>query len=137
MAKLRGIDFLVDVNEGSEAVPDWQTVAGQRGATLTIDGADIDATDKDSEWEDNLPGHRSWKLSGDGLYGETVAGLEEIEDRLMAGEQMQVRLMLPSGAKRVGMATVTSFEISPPHDGVATASYEFKGAGALEKEAAA
>lgn len=132
MAALKGIDFVVQKNTGSEETPNWETIAGQRGATLTINNAEIDATTKDgSGWEEKLVGLKSWSLDFDGLYSEDDDVLQELETDVLAGNKVHVRLKTPGDNTFHGDCIITDFSIEAPHDGEATASGSLAGAEAL------
>lgn len=128
----KGIDFVVKINTGTVQTPTWTTIAGARGGTLTVDTDTIDVSDKDgSGWEEHLAGLRSWSIDHDGMTDETDLGLEKLNDEALAGNQVGIQFVTPSGRTYDGQATITSFTLDAPHDGAATAAATFQGTGAL------
>lgn len=134
MPAVSGVDFIVQVNTGTEAAPVWTAVGGQRGATLNMGTDEIDTTSKDSAgWHEGLPSIRNWSLDFDALLIQGDAGLTALENMFMNHTQVQVRLSTPSAATYTGKATLTDFSYEGPHDGEATASGSLTGTGALTK----
>jgi TP901-1 family phage major tail protein len=132
-----GVDFIVKVNTGTEAVPVYTAVGGQRGGTLNGGTDEIDVSSKDSNgWKESLAGLKNWSLEFDSLLIESDAGLVALETAWLAGEKVQVQLATPAGATYTGPAIVTDFSYEAPHDGEATAKGTLTGAGALAKVAA-
>jgi TP901-1 family phage major tail protein len=134
MAKITGVSFLIKVNTGTEAVPVWTSVGGQKSATLQLTAEEIDATDKLSEdWYESLPSFRKWSLSGSGNGDEADTGLKELEDAWFAGMQVPVQLETPSGTKYSGEATLTDLSYEAPHDNLFSFSVTLSGSGVLTK----
>ena len=132
-----GVDFVIQVNTGTEATPSWTTVAGQRGATLNRSTDVVDTTSKDSNgWEENTPSIRHWSIDFDGLLVENDAAFVELENAYMNNEQVHVQMVTAAGNKFEGTATLTDFPIEAPHDGEATYSGTLQGSGALTKVSA-
>lgn len=131
---LKGIDFIIEVNTGTEASPVWTAIAGQRGGSFNGSGDTMDSTSKDgSGWEENIVGLRSWSIDFDGLHSETDVGLQKVFDEWIAGNQVHVRMKFPSGTTYEGDATITDISIDAPHDDVATATGSLEGSGAITK----
>jgi len=127
-----GILCLLKVNTGTPEIPVYTSVGAQRNATLKMDGKEIDVTSKDSGgWEENVPGTKSWAIDCDGLYMDGDAAQTELEDAYMAGDQIMVNVVTPSGRLYAGTATITSLEIAAPHDKEMTNKVSLKGSGAL------
>lgn len=134
MPAVSGVDFIVQVNTGTDAAPVWTPVGGQRGATLNMSTDEIDVTSKDSNnWHEGLPSIRNWSLDFDALLIQGDAGLTALENAFMGQTQVQVRLATPSGSTYTGKATLTDFSYEAPYDGEATASGSLTGTGALTK----
>ena len=71
-----GVDFLLKVNTGSEENPSWITIGGQRGATLSMTAAMIDASNKMSgAWTTSVPGLMSWSIDADAVILTDIAGM--------------------------------------------------------------
>ncbi|MEB6213526.1 phage major tail protein, TP901-1 family [Enterococcus casseliflavus] len=131
---IKGIDFLVKVNTGTTELPNYVSVAGQRGASLSRDAETMDSTSKDSQgWNENLSGFKSWSIDSDGLLVEDDAGYLALEDAYMEGEPVIISLTTASGNKYEGKAIVTSLPLDAPYDDLATYEVTFTGTGALAK----
>lgn len=127
---LRGIDYVIQVDDGGV----YKTIAGQRGAALNVSTSEIDASTKDGAgWEEKLAGLRSWSIDFDGLHAEDDAALDLLEERILAGLTVNVRLQLPSGGLFSGEAIITNYDVDAAHDDLATASGTLTGTGALTK----
>lgn len=128
-----GVTFFVQVNTGTASAPIYTTIAGGRNATLSMETATINTTDKDSDnWEENLPGVRSWSLDHKGLLEEDAATQDILWDAYLNHTQCKVQAFLPSGRRLYGLATLTSFSVDGPSE-EATINASFKGSGALTK----
>ena len=134
MSAVTGVDFLIQVNTGTEAAPVWTTVAGQQNATLNREVDDADITSKDSNgWYEGLPTIRNWSIDFDGLIVESDTGYQALEDAYMNNEILQVQLLTPAGNKYTGKAYLTDFPIEAPYDDAATYSGTLQGTGPLTK----
>lgn len=130
----KGIDFIVQVNTGTEASPNWVTVGGQQGGTLNLSSDDIDASDKDGGgWTERLVGLLDWSIDFDALHSESDTGLSELFDEWILGNQVHVRFQLPSGDYYEGNVNISDLSIDAPHDDAATAAGTLDGAEQLEK----
>lgn len=131
---VKGIDFLVKVNTGTDSEPVYTTVGGQRGASLNRDAETMDTTSKDSQgWSESVPGLKSWSIEADGLLTENDAGYLALEKAYMDGEAVVVNITTAGGNKYEGKAIISSFPLSAPYDDLATFEVSFTGTGALKK----
>ena len=134
MPAVTGVDFLIQVNTGTEATPTWTTVAGQQNATLNREVDEADITSKDSDgWYEGLPTIRNWSIDFDGLIVEDDTGYKALEDAYMNNEILQVQIVTPVGNKYTGKAYLTDFPIEAPYDDAATYSGTLQGTGPLTK----
>lgn len=134
----KGIDFIINVNTGTVALPVWTKVAGQRGGSLSRGADTFDSTSKDSDgWLGNEIGFKNWELSSEGLLVETDTGYKELEDAFMNDEKVKVQLVTAAGNKYEGFAIITDFPVDAPYDDLATYSITLLGDGALTKVAVA
>lgn len=135
-----GVDFLLKVNTGSEENPSWITIGGQRGATLSMTAAMIDASNKMSgAWTTSVPGLMSWSIDADAVILTDIAGMA-----VEAGRQcllssfynrklVHVRYVRKDGSKFQGYAAITDLSEEAPHDDVATYKIKLEGSGAPEE----
>ena len=135
-----GVDFLIKVNTGSAEVPVWTTIGGQRGATLNLTSAQIDASNKMSgAWTTSVPGLLSWSIDADAVLltaasGLTVdAGRAKLLNVFAARELVHVRYVRKDGSKFQGYAAISDLSEEAPHDGVATFKITLQGTGAPEE----
>lgn len=132
MAKQQGIDFIVSVNTGTDAVPVWTKVGGQRGATLNRSADTLDSTSKDSNgWKENEYSFKEWGIDSEGLLLDSDVGYSELEDAFMNAVKVKIQMVTASGKKYEGMSLVTDFPIEAPYDDLATYSVTFTGDGEL------
>jgi TP901-1 family phage major tail protein len=130
----KGIDFIINVNTGTEGIPVWTKVAGQRGGSLSRGADTFDSTSKDSDgWLQNEVGFKNWELSSEGLLVETDAGYTALEDAFMNDEKVKVQMVTAGGNKYEGFAIITDFPVDAPYDDLATYSITLLGDGALSK----
>jgi len=135
-----GVDFLLKVNIGTADSPIWVTIGGQRGATLSMTAAVIDASNKMSgAWTTSVPGLMSWSIDADAVMLTDAAGLsvDEGRSKLLAcfssRELVHVRYVRKDGSKFQGYAAITDLSEEAPHDGVATYKIKLEGSGAPEE----
>jgi len=135
-----GVDFLIKVNTGTAEVPVWTTIGGQRGATLSLTAAQIDASNKQSgAWTTSVPGLLSWSIDADAVLLTDVSGLTVDAGRakLMScftnRELVHVRYARKDGSKFQGCAAITDLSEESPHDGAATFKITLNGTGAPEE----
>lgn len=140
MSKI-GIDFLLYAtveNDATTGEPIWVKVGGQRGATLNRSRETIETTTKDSSqgFREKEAGLAEWSIDADGLFLETDAGLQILEDAFMNGEKLLARFQTAAGNKYEGFTILTDYPIEAPYDGEVTYSITLEGDGAPTKIAA-
>ena len=135
-----GVDFLLKVNTGTAENPIWITIGGQRGATLSMTAAVIDASNKLSgAWTTSVPGMMSWSIDADAVMLTDAAGLtvESARQYLLScfynRTLVHVRYVRKDGTKFQGYAAITDLSEEAPHDGVATYKIKLEGSGAPEE----
>lgn len=130
MAKVKGVDILIYANTGTEAIPVWTVVGGQRGATLSEKAEPIDVTAKDSGgYQEFEYGLASWTISADGVYVESEAGYAALVNAMRQKQKIKVRWNEGGTDTYEGLALVTSRDLEGPYDGEATYSLELQGSG--------
>lgn len=133
MAK-KGIDFVINVNTGTDAAPVWTKVGGQRGASLSRSSDTFDATNKDSlGWKEFEAGFKEWSIEADGLVLTTDIGYVALETAYTSGAKVKVQIIDANGADYTGSAIVTDLPIDMPYDDLVTYSCTLQGTGALTK----
>lgn len=126
----KGIDFIVNVNTGTDVAPVWTKVAGQRGGTLNRSRDTFETTSKDSEgWKEKEYGLGEWGIDADGVLVEDDTGYMALEDAFMNSTKVKVQWKTASGAVYDGLALITDFPQEGPYDGEATYSVTFEGTG--------
>lgn len=135
-----GVDFLLKVNTGTAEAPVWVTIGGQRGATLSMTAAMIDASNKMSgAWTTSVPGLLSWSIDADAVMLTDVAGLSVEQGRqyLLSAfynrTLVHIRYVRKDGSKFQGYAAITDLSEEAPHDDVATYKIKLDGSGAPEE----
>ena len=135
-----GVDFLLKVNTGTSQTPIWVTIGGQRGATLSMTAAMIDASNKLSgAWTTSVPGLMSWSIDADAVMLTDASGLtvEEARQKLLScfynRTLVHVRYIRKDGSKFQGYAAITDLSEEAPHDDVATYKIKLEGSGAPEE----
>lgn len=113
---------------------EFNTLAGQRGASMPRTMDEIDSTNKDSSgWHEGIPSTRNWSLEFDNLIIENGEALEALEAAYITVRMVHVRMRTPTGHTYTGVATLTEFNWSGPHDDVFAATGSLKGSEALNK----
>jgi TP901-1 family phage major tail protein len=134
---MRGVDILLMVNTGTEAIPTWTAVAGQRNATLAEESETIDITSKDSQGAFEYDyGFYGWTIDADGVYVKDDAGYQELKDAIRNKQKIKVRIQEEGVATEEGMALVTSAEFEGSYDAEVTYSVSLQGTGKLTAPAA-
>jgi TP901-1 family phage major tail protein len=137
MAQVKGINFLVMVNTGTDTTPVYTKVAGQRGATLNRSAETLETTSKDSDgFKEFETSFKEWSIEADGLLVDGDAGFEALEDSFMNGTKLKAQLQTSSGDKYEGMVIITDLPIEAPYDDMATYSVTLQGTGFLTKTVA-
>lgn len=134
MAQIKGIDFIISVNTGTEAEPAYTKVGGQRGATLNRSADTFESTNKDSgDFKEFEYGFKEWSVDGDGLIVVSDTGFAALEDAYMDNKKVRIQVGLPSGMKYEGLALITDLPIEMPYDDLVTYSATFQGSGVLQR----
>ena len=127
-----GIDVLVKVNTGTDDMPVWTTVAGQRGLSRGFSVDTIDVTSKDTVgWREFIAGFSSWTIDFDGLYVEDDAGYQALMDAVLSKKPVKVRMIDSKGKGLEGLAIITDFPLEAPYDAEMTYSVSLQGTGPL------
>lgn len=134
MAQVKGINFVLSVNTGTDASPVWTKVAGQKGATLNRKASTIETTSKDSgNFKEFEAGFIEWSIDADGLLVQSDVGFSALETSFLAGTKIKVELATPTGDKYDGQVVVTDLPIDLPFDDMVTYKVSLQGSGELTK----
>jgi TP901-1 family phage major tail protein len=133
----RGVNFLLYTNTGTEELPVYTKVAGQRGGTFSRSSDTIDITSKDNYgWMDEDYGIASWSIEADGLLVEDDAGYMALENAFDNKQTVLVRWETAGGNQYEGDAIITDFSNEAPYDDSATYSITLNGKGQYTKSPA-
>jgi TP901-1 family phage major tail protein len=130
---VRGIDFLIFANTGTDANPLWTAVGGQQGATLTEERDSIETTNKNS---DNTSreydyGPYGWSIEAEGVYVPNDAAWAVLKNCIRNAIKCKVRIKEAGVYSLEGTVLVTSTETDAPYDDATTYSLELQGSGPL------
>lgn len=137
MGQVKGIDFLVHVNTGTDILPVYTKVGGQRGATLNRSAETLETTSKDSAgFKEFESAFKEWSIEADGLLVEADEGFKALEEAFMGSKKVKVQVATTSGSKYEGLAIITDLPLEMPYDDMATYSVTLQGSGTLTKNPA-
>lgn len=129
----QGVAVVIEVQD--QLTGKYVSVAAQRGGTLNRSAATIDTSNKDDYgWESSIAGVKSWSFDADGLFIETHAGFQLLEDAWYNGDCVRTRVRFPSGRIYMGLAIITDFPIDFPYDDSVTYTVTLQGVGMLERD---
>ncbi len=125
-----GVNFLVAVNTGTDDVPFYTNIGGQRGATFKLQADEIDASSKTSGgWKTTIPGLRSWGIDFDALILAGDVGYQKLLQLFLARTPVQVKYTRADGSVWKGPATISDLSEESPHDDSATYKGTLSGIG--------
>ncbi len=132
MAAQKGKDILLKISDGDPS-PSFQTVAGLRARTISLNARTVDATDSDSQaWRELLGGAgvKSATVSGSGLFKDAAAD-ETVRGVFFSQDARDWQLIIPDFGTLEGPFLVSALEYSGRHDGEAQYALTLSSAGAL------
>lgn len=137
MAKVIGLDVLLQVNTGTPESPIYTTVGGQKDASMNIAGDAIDVSSKDgSGWKEYKLGLKGWDMDLDGVIKESDTGIQELIDAFMNQTEILVKVLFPDGSFYVGNSVITSMPMKLGMAADATYTFKIQGTGALTQTTA-
>ena len=108
-------------------------IGGELNSSVTVNGATIDVSSKDSNWADYIAGQSSWEASGSFISDQgTSAEQENLYNALVAGTKVKIFIGTLSTTRTYGVmgsALVTSVSESFDNAGVSTKDISFQGCG--------
>ncbi|HEY9092179.1 phage tail protein [Parasphingorhabdus sp.] len=132
MAAENGNSFLLKIGDGGDPVG-YSTIAGLRTTQLSVNGAPVAITNKDSGgWRELLSGAgvRSVSVSGAGVFTGSAAELR-IKNHALAGEIDAYELSFEGGDKMRGDFLVTRLDYSGDYNGERTYTLSLESSGAV------
>lgn len=131
MAVRIGLDQYAYVNTGSEEVPTWTLVPKAKDVTLGLEAADIDASDRSSNWRGHLTGHLDATIDMEMNYDPADDAYQALLTVFTARGYIEV-LILDGPVGTAGSqglrayCTVPNFSRNEPLEDAVTISVSFK-----------
>ena len=136
MTAQRGKDLLLKVDDGTGT---YQTIAGIRTHTFTVNAAAVDVTSSESagQWREllNGGGGQHAKLSAAGIFKDQTTDTL-VRGYAWAGTIMNWQIVLPAFGTVQGPFQITSLEYAGKYDGEMSFTIALESAGALSFTAA-
>lgn len=137
----KGRLLLLKIGDG-EVAEEFDTIAGLRDTSVTINETEVDVTSKDDDGiRQLLEGNilQSVAVSGAGVFKDDET-IDDLRSKMYAGEHANFQVVIPgsstAGGTYEGAFRVTSLEYSGTHDGEAQYSVSLESADEIEFEAA-
>jgi TP901-1 family phage major tail protein len=128
----KNVKILLLVNTGTDELPTWSPVGGQRNATLSEEVEEIDVTTMDSDGASEFePGLYSATIDCDGLYVPTSAGYTALKTAFRNKEKIKVRIQEDETETEEALCIITSRELEGPYDGESTYSASLRVTGKI------
>lgn len=127
-----GANFLLKITDGAQT-PNFQTVAGLRTTSLTISGAPVVVTSRDSAgWRELLSGAglRSMSVSAAGVFMGSAAETR-IRANSLAGTIETYQLSFEDGSKLQGKFLVQKLEYAGDYNGERSYALVLESSGAV------
>ena len=121
MAVQAGRDMLLKISDGGET-PVFQTVAGLRARTVSLNAKTVDATDSDSGgWRELLAGGgvKSLAVSGSGVFRDAASDAL-MQAAFFAQDARGWQIVVPGFGVFSGAFLIAALEYAGKHDGEAT-----------------
>lgn len=132
MGAQRGKDMLLKI-EGAGGV--YETVAGLRARTISLNARSVDVTDADSagRWRELLAGAgvRSASVSGQGVFRDAASDAA-IRESFFEQSAKTWRLIVPDFGVLQGPFLVAALEYAGEHEGEASFALSLASAGPVE-----
>ncbi|QBX37357.1 phage major tail protein, TP901-1 family [Brevundimonas sp. S30B] len=132
MGAQRGKDMLLKI-EGAGGV--YETVAGLRARTISLNARSVDVTDADSagRWRELLAGAgvRSAAVSGQGVFRDAASDAV-IRESFFEQSAKRWRLIVPDFGVLEGPFLVAALEYAGEHEGEASFALSLASAGPVE-----
>jgi len=129
MAAQKGKDLLLKIHDGTA----YQVVGGFRSNSFSINGENIDVTNKGSAGYRELMeggGIVSVSTSGSGVFLDDLA-FKDVHDKVLAQTHADCEITVPDFMTYTGNFAISSLEMSGEHNGEVTYSISLESAGAV------
>jgi TP901-1 family phage major tail protein len=114
----RGLDMLLKINTGTDALPVYTTVAGIQSKSFGLNQETVEITNQDSpnRWRELLSGagNRKATLSGSGL--STPAGAAILYAAWASGVAKLCQIVVPGLGTFTGPYMIPKLDFKGPHD---------------------
>ena len=138
---IKGLEVLLSVNTAAAGeTANYEVVAGQRGASLSMSADELDITDKTTRgYKAFLVGLKEWTISCDGLVCVGDTGYDALVAAFLKGDTIKVQLATEKDEQGnvifgyEGDVAIASMDFDAQYDDALTYSCELKGASALDK----
>lgn len=135
---MKGKLFLIKANTGTNEIPEWTSILGQRGGSLELGADTTDTTTKDSNgWTESEITYNNWSLAADGLLEDGDPAISKLQSEYIAQNKVLVQTIMPNGDIYEGQAIISGLSYEGPHDDEVSYSIELTGTGALTSTPAA
>lgn len=127
MAVQKGRDMLLKISDGEA----YQTVAGLRARTVSLNAKTVDVTDSGSGgWRELLAGAgvRSLSVSGSGVFRDAASDAM-MREAFFAQTQSEWQLIVPDFGVFEGPFLIAALEYAGQHDGEASFALTLASAG--------
>ena len=132
MSAQKGRDLLLKID--IDGTGNYQTIAGIRTRTVTMNGGQIDATDSASpnQWRELLSGGgtKSLSLTGNGIFKDADTDAV-MRDYLFSGNLAQCQILMPHFGTFAGAFQITSLEYTGTFNGEVTFQISLESAGEI------
>ncbi len=132
MAKYCGKDLLIQRFKTAGPPAVYETIAGMRSTSLSINNEQVDVTDKgDAPWRELLKcGIRSMELSASGMFSD-AAVIKSLMADVVAGEIKVFKIISGAGDIFEGSFLVASLERSGEYNGAEQYTLSLASAGTI------
>lgn len=120
----KGKGMIIFLNVGTDAVPDYQAVAGQRDFTRTRSAATIDAGDKLSSTRKQLQGDKTETFALAGLYVPDDICYQKLDLAYQMGTLVLLRAYNLGNAIWECLCSITNLSEAHPDGDVSTINIE-------------
>lgn len=129
MAAQKGREFVLKIHDGTT----YQTIGGFRSNSFSINGENIEVTNKGSE------GYREL-MQGGGIVSISTSGsgvflnddyFKLVHDKILAQEHADCQIIVPDFMTYTGDFAMSSLEMSGEHNGEVTYSISLESAGVI------
>ncbi|MED3691305.1 phage tail tube protein [Peribacillus butanolivorans] len=128
----KNVRILLFINTGTDAVPVYSPVGGQRNANLAEEVGEIDLTTEDSNGASEF-GHGLYSatIECDGLYIPTSTGYQGLKGAFRGRKSIKVQIQEDGENTEEATCLITNMETDAPYDGETTYTASLRVSGAI------